>query len=150
MSAWSKAKRGGRFKENQPTAAASSAASGLTSRIALGVAGGDKLFELAGAQSGLLGKLAPCRRIERFVDIHEPARQRPDAGERLMLPLDKQDAPLRLMRHDHDVNRHRRAGIGVRVFFPGHGSRLLVKAASCKLEYYGFHGRLFAPGATVS
>jgi hypothetical protein len=54
-------------------------ANGMATRIAAWVAEGSDLFELYSLDSGLFFELARGRRLERFVLVNEPARERPHA-----------------------------------------------------------------------
>ena len=58
-------------------------------RVAAGVSERKKLFEKNLAQAGLLAEFALGRRVERFVNLNEPARQCPRADERPAATLDE-------------------------------------------------------------
>src|SRR5690606_23019246 len=95
---------------------------------------GLELLEVHGqlAERGLLGQLALGRREGVLVDVDEPARQRPVAGEGLVRALDEEQGQGAVAdREDREVDRHRerRVGAGVVVGRGTHGDTSIHPAA---------------------
>ena len=100
--------------------------------VAVGCAIGAELGEVAGpgVDAGLLGELAPGRVLEVFVDVDEPARQRPGPLERGTAPLHQHELePVVADGEDHQVDgdRERREGTRVVVLEVRHDRTLPVR-----------------------
>ena len=90
-------------------------------RVAAGIAVRAELRQQAGdVDAGLLGELAPRRRVQRLVRPLEAARRRPHPLERRLASPDEQSLEQPFgHRQDHDVDRHGERREGARVVAGG-------------------------------
>ena len=92
----------------------------VAARIASRISERGELFELDSLQPRLFAKLARGGCFERFILIHEAARESPPSFERLSLAFDEQDFCVNSgSMKQHDIDRERRTRMIVAILSRG-------------------------------